>query len=166
MKLTKVIETIITEDSGASLRKRIAELKAVNSQLKATTAESAETSSMLQHAVDNGIEDYSLLMEGNKSFLAERKDFDYHCEDLKVELVEVRSNAKKRIANLEARVKSIEAHSIDVAGAGEKRLRDFEGGLIRGLAELRAMYVRNTRTMGVLCSLMPEGEPSVANYLH
>jgi hypothetical protein len=69
-------------------------------------------------------------MEGNKSLLAERNDFRYHCEDLKAELAEVHSNAEKRTANLEARVKSAEAHNIDVAAAGEKRLRDFEGGLI------------------------------------
>jgi hypothetical protein len=33
------------------------------------------------------------------------------------------------------------------------------------LAELRALYVRNTQTIGGLCSPMPEGEPSAADYL-
>jgi hypothetical protein len=42
--------------------------------------------SRMQCAVDIGIEDYNLLMEGNKSLLVERNDFQYHCEDLQVEL--------------------------------------------------------------------------------
>jgi hypothetical protein len=80
--------------------------------------------------VDNGVEDYNLLMEGNKNLLAERNDFCHHCEDLKVELAGVCSDAKKRIADLEARAKSTKAHSVDVAAAGKEHLRDFENGLI------------------------------------
>jgi hypothetical protein len=80
--------------------------------------------------VDNGVEDYILLLEGNKSLLAERNDFHYRCEDLKAELTEVHSDAQKRTADLEVRAKAAEAHSINVAATGEKRLRDFEGGLI------------------------------------
>jgi hypothetical protein len=63
--LTKAAETIIAEDSGASLRQHIAELEAEKN--------------LLQRAVENGIEDYDLLLEGNKSLLAERDDFRYHC---------------------------------------------------------------------------------------
>jgi hypothetical protein len=116
--------------------------------------------------VDNGVNDYNLLMEGNKSLLAERNDFRYRCEDLKAELAEVHSDAEKRTANLEVRVKAAEAHNIDVAATGEKRLRGFEGELIRDLAEQRALYVCKAQTIGGLCSLMPEGEPSAADYLH
>jgi hypothetical protein len=123
--------------------------------LRATTVESAEMISMLQRVVDNGVEDYNLLMEGNKSLLVERNDFHYSCEDLKAELVEVRFDAEKRTTNLEVRVKTAEAHSVDVAAAGEKRLSDFEGGLVQDLAH----------TIGGLCLPMPEGEPSVADYL-
>jgi hypothetical protein len=36
--------------------------------------------------VDNEIKDYNLLMEGNKSLLAECNDFQYRCQDLQVEL--------------------------------------------------------------------------------
>jgi hypothetical protein len=79
--LTKVAEPIIVEDNGASLRKHIAELKAENSQLKAITVESTKMISTLQRVMDNGVEDYNLLMEGNKSLLAECNDFCYHCED-------------------------------------------------------------------------------------
>jgi hypothetical protein len=70
--------------------------------------------------VDNGVNNYNLLMEGNKSLLAERNDFRYRCEDLKAELAEVHSDAEKRTANLEVRVKAAKAHNIDVAAAGEK----------------------------------------------
>jgi hypothetical protein len=61
-------EAIITEDSRASLHERIAELKAEKS--------------MLQCTVDNGIEDSGMLMEGNKSLLAECDDLCYRCEDM------------------------------------------------------------------------------------
>jgi hypothetical protein len=54
--------------------------------------------------VDNGVKDYNLLMEGNKSLLAECNDFHYRCKDLKAELAEVRFDAKKRTANMEAKV--------------------------------------------------------------
>jgi hypothetical protein len=115
--------------------------------LKATAAKSTSTISTLQRVVDIGVEDYTLLMECNKSLLVERVD------------------AKKKVADLEARVKSIEAHSVDVNAAGEERLRDFEDGLVRDLVELRALYMRNTQTIRGLCSPMPEGEPSAVDYL-
>jgi hypothetical protein len=102
--LTKVAKTIIVEDNRASLRKHIAELKTENSQLRDTTTESTKTISTLQRVVDNGIEDYCLLMEGNKSLLAEHNDFYYCCEDLKLAMV--CSDAKKRTADLEVRVKA------------------------------------------------------------
>jgi hypothetical protein len=51
--LTRAAKTIITEDSGVPLGKSIAELKAN----KITP----------QRAVDNGVDDYNLLMMGNKA---------------------------------------------------------------------------------------------------
>jgi hypothetical protein len=120
---------------------------------------------MLQRAVDNGIEDYNRLMEGNKSLLAERNDFQYRFEDLQVELREAHFDAKKQITNLEARGRSAEAQSVDVTAAGEKHLKDFEDELIQDLAELSALYVRNTQIIGGLCSLIPKGEPSTTDYL-
>jgi hypothetical protein len=83
-----------------------------NSQLKATAAKSTSTISTLQRVVDIGVEDYTLLMECNKSLLVERVD------------------AKKKVADLEARVKSTEAHSVDVVATDEEHLRDFKDGLI------------------------------------
>jgi hypothetical protein len=149
--LTRNAETIITKDSGVSLHEHIAELV-------------AETNT-LQRAVENGIEDYDLLLEGNKSLLAQCDDFRYHCDDLRAELVEVRSGSKEQIADLEAKVEFAEAHSTDVAAAGEKHLKDFEDELVRDLAELRTLYVCNAQAIGGLCSPMPEGEPSAADYL-
>jgi hypothetical protein len=46
-----------------------------------------------------------------------------HCEDLQATLVEAHSDAKKRLADLEVKVKSTGAQS-------EKHLRDFEDGLV------------------------------------
>jgi hypothetical protein len=64
--------------------------------------------------VDNGIEDYDLLLEGNKSFLAECDDLYFHCEGLHAELAEVRSDDKKQITDPEAKVGSAKAHSADI----------------------------------------------------
>jgi hypothetical protein len=116
-----------------SLHKRIAELEAEKNSL--------------QRAVDNGIEDYDLLLEGNKSLLAERDDFCFHCEDLQVELAKVRSDAKKQIDDLKVKVESAEAHNIEVAAAGEGRLKDFKDELIRDLAGRRMLYVRNAQAI-------------------
>jgi hypothetical protein len=121
---------------------------------------------MLQCAADNGVEDYNLLMAGNSSLLAKRNDFHYRCEDLEKELAEVRSDTGKRIADMEAKVKSAEAHSIDAATVGKKQLRDFEGRLVRRLEELHELYVGNVQTIGGLCSQMPTDEPSAEDYLH
>jgi hypothetical protein len=57
----KAVERIITEDSGELLQKRIVELEAENSRLKATAVESYETIRTQQRSVDIGIEDYNLL---------------------------------------------------------------------------------------------------------
>jgi hypothetical protein len=150
--LTKTAEAIIAEDDGASLCEHNVELKVEKGAL--------------QRAVDSGIEDYDLLLEGNKSLLDVRNDLQYRCEDLHVELAEVRSDAKKRIADLEAKVKTTEAHNIDIAAVGKKRLKGFEDELICNLAELRSLYVRNTPTIGGLCSPIPKGKPSAVDYLH
>jgi hypothetical protein len=149
--LTKAAETIIAKDNGASLRQRIAELKAEKN--------------MLQRAVDNGIEDYYLLLDGNKSLLAEHDDLHFRCENLHAELVEVRSDAKKQIVDLEVKVEFVEAHSVDVPAADERCLKDFEDELIHDLAERLALYVRNSQATGGICSPMPEGEPSAVDYL-
>jgi hypothetical protein len=89
----------------------------------------------------------------------------YHCEDLLAELAEVCSDAKNRIAYLEANVWSAKAYSIDVSIKGEKRLRDFEDGLVQKLEELHRLYVGNVQTIGGLCSQMPTEEPSAKGYL-
>jgi hypothetical protein len=47
----------------------------------------------------------------------------------------------------------------------EKRLRDFEDGLVRKLEELHGLYVGNVQTIGGLCSQMPTEEPLAENYL-
>jgi hypothetical protein len=79
--------------------------------------------------------------------------------------VEAHSDAEKRVAILETKVRSAEAHSTDVAFAGEKRLREFEGGLVKSLEELHELYADNVQIIDGLCSLMPAEEPSVEDYL-
>jgi hypothetical protein len=101
LKLTRVVKIIIAEDSGVPLRRRIAEL--------------VEDKNTLQRTVDHSVKDYNLLVIGNKSLLSERNELKCRYEDLQVALVEARSDAKKRVADLEAKVKSVEAH-------GEKHL--------------------------------------------
>jgi hypothetical protein len=60
MKLTRATETIIVEDSGASLCKHIVELE--------------KDKDTLQHGVDHGIKDYDLLMTANKSMSSENNE--------------------------------------------------------------------------------------------
>jgi formiminotetrahydrofolate cyclodeaminase len=120
--LTRATKIIIAEDSGVSLRRRIAELE--------------EDKNTLQCTVDHSIEDYNLVVIGNKSLLSKRNDLKCRWEDLQAALAEAHSNAKKRVVDLEASVKTMKAH-------GEKHLRDFEDGLVRMLEELRGLYARN-----------------------
>jgi hypothetical protein len=85
--------------------------------------------------------------------------------DLESEIVKVRSSAAEDIAALEARIWSIEAHSMDVATASEKHLRDLESDLIKDLAGLRSLYVHNIQSIGGMCSSMPVSDPSAADYI-
>jgi hypothetical protein len=101
--------------------------------------------------MDAGIEDYDLLMEGNKSLLLECNALCEHFEDMESELTKAHASAAENNAAMEARIKSVEAHTMDEAAAGEKCLRDFENELIKDLAELRALYERNIQSIGDLC---------------
>jgi hypothetical protein len=66
---------------------------------------------------------------------------------------------------LEARIKFAEAHTIEVAAAGEKHFCNFEKELLKHLAEMHVLYERNVQGIRGLCSLKPKGEPSVADYI-
>jgi hypothetical protein len=69
-------------------------------------------------------------MVGNESLLTERNELRYHTKDLESELVKVRADAAEDIAALETKIKSAEAHSMDVVATGERHLRDFEHELV------------------------------------
>jgi hypothetical protein len=58
--LTRAAKTIIAEDSEALFCRRIAELE--------------EDKNMLHHIVDHSIEDYNVLVMGNKSLSSERNE--------------------------------------------------------------------------------------------
>jgi hypothetical protein len=116
MKLTRTAETIIAEDSRASLHKCVTELE--------------KDKDVLRRVVDHGIEDYNLLVAGNKSLASEHDELKSHCQGLQAKLANTRCDIKKRVATLEVEVKSAEAHNIDVVSIGEKHLREFEGGLV------------------------------------
>jgi hypothetical protein len=60
---------------------------------------------MLQRSLDAGVEDYELLMEGNKSLLVASDTLRDHDADLEPELAEARARAAKDIAALEAKVR-------------------------------------------------------------
>jgi hypothetical protein len=62
------------------------------------------------------------------------------------------SDIQKRIADLEAKVRFVEARSINVTADSEKCLREFEGGLVQKLEELCRLYVDNVQIIGSLCS--------------
>jgi hypothetical protein len=54
---------------------------------------------------------------------------------------------------------------MDIAAAGEKHLKDFENELVKDLAGLRALYTCNIQSIGGLCTLMLESEPSGMDYI-
>jgi hypothetical protein len=101
----------------------------------------------------------------NASLLDECNDSCYKCEDLEAELRKVCSDTTVSIAALEAKVKSAETYSAEVAAASNKRSSDFETELTRDLAGLRKLYVHNVQSLGRLCSLVPEGDLSAADYI-
>jgi hypothetical protein len=97
-------------------------------------------------------EDYELLVEGNRKLISQHDQLKHRCESLQAE---AHCDAEKQIADLQVRVRSAEAHRIDVAAKGEKKLRDFEGALVQKMEGLHQLYADNVWTIGDLCSLMP-----------
>jgi hypothetical protein len=73
----------------------------------------------MQRSLDNGVEDYNLLMAGNESKLAECNDLRHHTEDVESELAKVCAATAMDVATLETKIVSTEAHSMDLAAAGE-----------------------------------------------
>jgi hypothetical protein len=86
--------------------------------------------------------------------------------DLEFELAVARASDAGHIAALEARVRAAEAHIVDEAAAGKKRLVDFETELVENLADLCAAYERNIQSIGGLCSPLSRDEPSITDYMH
>jgi hypothetical protein len=126
MKLTKVAESIIAEDTGASLHKRIAELE--------------RDKKVLQLAVDHGAEDYEMVVVGSRKLSSECNQLKIRCESLQAELAQARSDAKNRVSDLDAKVKFAEACGVEIAAEGEKNLGDFRSVLVQQLVRLCKMY--------------------------
>jgi hypothetical protein len=149
--LTSFAEDITAEDSGESFRDCIAELE--------------KDKDMLQHVLNLRVEDYNLVVEGNEKLASECDKLRQWCEGLVAKLSKTRSNAWRRIEDLEARVKSAEACSVDIAAEGEKCLRDIEGDLVWELEKLHGLDVDNVWTIGALCLSALTEEPSTGDYL-
>jgi hypothetical protein len=98
--------------------------------------------------------------------LAERNALCKRSKDLGSELMKARSSPAEDIAALDAKIRSAEAHAVDLAVAGEKRLNDYEKEFVKDMGELRILYECNVQSIGGLCSPMPQGEPSVTDYIH
>jgi hypothetical protein len=147
-------------------------LEEENSRLKASTAglhesvdKSAKVVVSLRWMLNGALDDFELLKGGNNSLLVERDSLRDQVTDLDSELVTAKVRVTENIPALEARVASAEAPAADEAVAGEKCLIDFKAELVRDLTDLCAMYEHNIRSIGGLCSLICEGDPSVADYV-
>jgi predicted RNase H-like nuclease (RuvC/YqgF family) len=93
LSLTKTTEKIISEEDGGNLRRCVAKLEEENSQLKVSTVDSsAEAVTVLRRALDEGIEDYELLTNGNESLLAECDTLWDQVVDLESELAKVKTS--------------------------------------------------------------------------
>jgi hypothetical protein len=99
-----------------------------------------ETIITLRCSVASGLEDYYLMMEGNKSLLAERYSLHESSEDLESKLTKARASSVEKNAALEIRIRSAEANAMGVVATDEKRFCDFEKELLKDLAELRTLY--------------------------
>jgi hypothetical protein len=152
MKLAKVAENIIAEDTGAPLRERIAEHE--------------KERGALQLALDHSVEDYELVVAGSSKLSSEHDQLKIRCDNLQAELVQARSDTEKRISDLEAKVASAEGCSIEIAAEGEKSLRDFQGVLVPQLERVHDMYAERVQSIDALCLTMPAGEPSNEYYLN
>jgi SMC interacting uncharacterized protein involved in chromosome segregation len=105
------------------------ELESENCKLKAAATEASE--------------DYEVLQLANASLLSERNNSCYQCEYLEDELKKTRFASAASIAALEAKIKTIEAHSAEVAAASDKCLSDFEAELT---GDLTGLYICNVQT--------------------
>jgi hypothetical protein len=132
--------------------------------------------------LDHSIEHYELVVASNRKLCSERDQLKIHCNNLQAELVQARSDAEKGISNLEAKVASVEAYTIEIATEGEKSLRDFQGVPARQLERLHECMPREFKALEVcvqsirgLC-LMPKKDerrcefgiclPHLVMYLH
>jgi hypothetical protein len=97
VKLTKIVEAIIPEDSSDSFRKCITELKRDKDVLQRVVA-------------------------GNKKHAYERNQLNLHCESLQAEVVQICFDADKCLSDLEAKVKSVETHSVEIVDEDDKNL--------------------------------------------
>jgi hypothetical protein len=61
---------------------------------------------------------------------------------LEYELAKVCTAAVVDVAALETKIESAEAHSMDVAAAGKKHLKDFEDEFVKDLVGLSPLYIR------------------------
>jgi chromosome segregation ATPase len=137
MKLTKVVENIITEDSGAPLRERIADLE--------------KRREALQLALEHSHEDYELAVADCKKLSSECDQLKIRCDSLQSELAQGRSDAEKRISDLEAKVASAEARSTEIAIESKKSLEDFQGLLVQQLELVHDMYAEKIQSISSLC---------------
>jgi hypothetical protein len=115
--------------------------------------------------LDNGVEDYNLLMAGNESMLAESNNLSHCTEDLEFELAKVCAATAADVAALETKIESVESHNVDVTAAGEKCLKDFDDKLVEDLAGLCILYIRNINRIRGMWSPKPESEPSAMDYI-
>jgi hypothetical protein len=151
MKLTKVAETIIAEDSSDSFQKHITEFE--------------RDKDALQHVGDLNTEDYDLVVVDNKRLASECDQLNLRCKNLHAAMARIRSDAGKCISDHEVKVKFTETHSVEIAAEGNKILKDFENELVQKLGGLCEMYADKVQTIGGLYSPMSVEEPLVKDYL-
>jgi chromosome segregation ATPase len=152
MKLTKIAEIFIGEDSGAPFRERIAELE--------------KDQKVLQSALSNLDEDYKLVAPGNRKLSLERDELKVCCDSLQAELSSAHSDAEKRISSLEAKVVSAEARSAEIAIESKKSLKDFQDILVQQLEQVHDMYAEKIQSISGLCLTVSAEKPSVEDYLN
>jgi hypothetical protein len=170
--LSNVAERIIAEEGSATLQKHVAELEKENLQLKVSKADmqktvdnSNEAVTVLPWALEEEIESYDLLKNGNDSLLEECNNARYQVVDLESELEKVKASGEGDISTSKVRLAAAEARVVDDLAAVEKSLVDFRTELTEDLAGLCEVYECNIQCLNGICSPIPDGTPSAKDYV-
>jgi predicted RNase H-like nuclease (RuvC/YqgF family) len=134
MRLAKVADGTIKEDSSAPLQKHITELQM--------------SEKGLQRVVEQWTEDYDLVVSGNKKLASKCDQLKTRCEGLQNELALARSESEKRISELENRLASVKPTTRRSLKRARRNYTIFRVLLFNNLSKFMIFMLRESRESG------------------